>query len=178
MISPHVHGRALLVLAGCLLLQTAVARDVPFVPTPEPVVERMLELAKVGPNDVVYDLGSGDGRIVIAAASKYGARGVGIDIDPNRVREARDNAREAGVADRVEFRQGDLFKADIGEATVVTLYLLSSINTKLRPKLLSELKPGTRVVSHAFAMGDWEPVQTDTVEGRTVYYWVVPERKN
>ena len=156
---------------------SAQARDVPFVPTPEKVVERMLEVAKVGPNDVVYDLGSGDGRIVIAAAKKHGARGVGIDIDPERVQEARENARRAGVANRVEFRQGDLFEADIRDATVVTIYLLSGINMKLRPKLIAELKPGTRVVSHAFDMGDWKPDGSAKVGTSTVYYWVIPERK-
>jgi SAM-dependent methyltransferase len=163
-------------LAACLLLQSALARDVPFVPTPEHVVDEMLTLAEVGPNDVVYDLGSGDGRIVITAAKKHGARGVGIDIDPKRIQEARENARRAGVADRVEFREGDLFKADIKDATVVTLYLLSSVNLQLRPKLLKELKPGTRVVSHAFEMGDWKPVATRKLGATTVYYWVVPER--
>ena len=122
-----------------LFVACAQARDVPYVPTPEKVVERMLEVAKVGPNDVVYDLGSGDGRIVIAAAKNHGARGVGIDIDPERVREARDNASRAGVANRVEFREGNLFDANISEATVVTIYLLSGINMKLRPKLLAEL---------------------------------------
>jgi len=163
--------------AALCFLPAALARDVPFVPTPERVVAKMLEVAKVGPEDVVYDLGSGDGRIVITAAKKHGARGVGIDIDPERVREARDNARRAGVADRVEFREGDLFKANIGEATVVTIYLLSGINMKLRPKLLAELKPGTRVVSHAFDMGDWKPVETHKVGTSTVHYWVVPEKK-
>jgi ubiquinone/menaquinone biosynthesis C-methylase UbiE len=167
----------LLSLAGSLFVPCALARDVPFVPTPEKVVDRMLEVAKVGPNDVVYDLGSGDGRIVIAAAKKHGARGVGIDIDPERVKEARANARSAGVSDRVEFREADLFKTDLGEATVVTLYLLSSVNLQLRPKLLSELKPGTRIVSHAFDMGDWKPLKTEKVGSSTVYYWVVPERK-
>jgi ubiquinone/menaquinone biosynthesis C-methylase UbiE len=165
-----------LFLAGCQFAP-GVARDVPYVPTPERVVEKMLEVAKVGQNDLVYDLGSGDGRIVIAAARKHGARGVGIDIDPARVREARENARSAGVAQRVEFREGDLFKADIGDATVVTLYLLSAVNLQLRPKLLSELKPGTRIVSHAFGMGDWKPMETHRVGTSTVYYWVVPERK-
>jgi ubiquinone/menaquinone biosynthesis C-methylase UbiE len=167
----------LFTLAGCFFVPSVLARDVPYVPTPDKVVERMLEIAQVGPNDVVYDLGSGDGRIVIAAARKHGARGVGIDIDPDRVREARDNARSAGVSERVEFREGDLFKANLSEATVVTLYLLSSVNLQLRPKLLSELKPGTRIVSHAFDMGDWKPIRTEKVGTSTVYYWVVPERK-
>jgi len=164
-------------LASSLLLQSACARDVPFVPTPGRVVESMLEMANVGPNDIVYDLGCGDGRIVIMAAKKYGARAVGIDIDPRRIAEARENARKAGVEDRVEFRQEDLFKADIGEATVVTLYLLTRINERLRPKLLGELKPGTRIVSHDFGIGDWPPANSMRVDASTVYYWVVPERR-
>jgi len=167
----------LLSLALCFFVPPALARDVPFVPTPEPVVEKMLEVARVGPDDVVYDLGSGDGRIVIAAAKKHGARGVGIDIDPERIREARDNAKRAGVSNRVEFRQQDLFTADFREATVVTMYLLSTVNLRLRPKLLIELKPGTRIVSHAFDMGDWKPVETHKVGSSTIYYWVVPELK-
>jgi len=166
-----------LLLAGCQFTPGSLARDVPFVPTPERVVEKMLEVARVGPKDVVYDLGSGDGRIVIAAARTHGARGVGIDIDPERIQEARDNARKAGVSERVEFRQEDLFKADFRDATVVTMYLLSAVNLRLRPKLLAELKPGTRIVSHAFNMGDWKPDATYKVGSSTVYYWVVPERK-
>jgi SAM-dependent methyltransferase len=177
MIRSPLSRRALLFFASLLLLQAASASDVPFVPTPDAVVARMLTLAKVGPKDVVYDLGSGDGRIVITAARKHGARGVGIDIDPERIKEARANARKAGVAGRVEFREGDLFKADISAASVVTLYLLPSVNLQLRPKLLSELKPGTRIVSHGFDMGDWQPAATAKVGGSTVYYWVVPERK-
>jgi SAM-dependent methyltransferase len=175
--SAGYHFLPVLFLTGCGFFAPGPARDVPYVATPERVVERMLVLAKVGPQDVVYDLGSGDGRIVIAAARKHGARGVGIDIDPQRIKEGRDNARRAGVADRVEFREGDLFKADIGDATVVTLYLMSSVNLRLRPKLLNELKPGTRVVSHAFGMGDWKPAAIERVGTTTVYYWVVPERK-
>ena len=167
----------LLAVFACVYLPNALARDVPFVPTPERVVEKMLEVAKVGPKDVVYDLGSGDGRIVITAAKKHGARGVGIDIDPDRVKEARANARKAGVEKRVEFRQGDLFEAKIGDATVVTIYLLSGINLKLKPKLLAELKPGTRIVSHAFDMGDWKPEASAQVGTSTVYYWVVPARR-
>jgi ribosomal protein L11 methylase PrmA len=163
--------------ASLALVQPSIARDVPYVPTPEPVVEKMLELAKVGPNDMVYDLGSGDGRIVIAAAKKHGARGVGVDIDPERVREARENAKAAGVSDRVQFREGDLFKMDLSGATVVTLYLLPEVNMKLRPKLLNELRPGTRIVSHSFDMGDWAPEQKVQVEGRTIYYWTIPEKK-
>lgn len=152
--------------------------DVPYVPTPENVVAKMLELAKVKRDDVVYDLGSGDGRIVITAAKQYGARGVGYDIDPQRIQEANENARTAGVSDRVRFVQGDLFQADLSEATIVTLYLLPDINLKLRPKLLKELKPGTRIVSHNYGLGDWNPIRTETVESATgdhfVFYWVVP----
>jgi SAM-dependent methyltransferase len=151
--------------------------DVHYVPTPEEVVEEMLRLANVGKNDVIYDLGCGDGRIVITAAKKYGARGIGIDIDPERIKESNENARQAGVADRVKFLQQDLFQTDFSEATVVTLYLLPALNLKLRPKLL-ELKPGTRIVSHAFDMGDWKPEKVVNVPGdeheRTVYFWVVP----
>lgn len=149
--------------------------DVPYVPTPQEVVDRMLKVAAVGANDVVYDLGSGDGRFVITAAKKYGAQGVGIEIDPKRIEEARANARDAGVTELVEFRQGDLFKADIGEATVVTLYLLPSVNVKLRPKLFEELAPGTPVVSHDFDMGDWEPERTIEMNGDTIYLWTIPE---
>lgn len=147
--------------------------DAPYVPTPEPVVNRMLEAANVDANDVVYDLGSGDGRIVIQAARQYGARGVGIEIDPDLVKKARRKAHEAGVADRVEFRQADLFETDLSEATVLTLYLLSSVNRKLRPKLFEELAPGTPVVSHAFDMGEWEPEETVEVDGNTIYRWTI-----
>jgi precorrin-6B methylase 2 len=152
------------------------AGDVPYVPTPQPVVDAMLKVAKVGKNDVLYDLGSGDGRIVITAAQKFGTRGVGIDINPERIQEANENAKKAGVTDRVKFIQQDLFTTDFSEATVVTLYLLPEVNAKLRPKILSELKPGTRIVSHAFDMGDWKPEQTLNVDGKTIYYWVVPEK--
>ena len=151
--------------------------DIFYVPTPPDVVDAMLEVAGVGPDDVVYDLGSGDGRIVIAAARDYGARGVGIDIDPQRIAEARENAEQAGVSNRVTFMEGDMFEADLSEATVVALYLLTELNLRLRPKLLSELEPGDRVVSHAFGMGDWEPEQLLDIDGRKVYYWRVPERQ-
>lgn len=152
-------------------------KDVPYVPTPQTVVNAMLELAQVDKNDVLYDLGSGDGRIPITAAQKYGTRGVGIDIDPERIQEANANAKKAGVTDQVQFIQQDLFKTDFSEATVVTLYLLPEVNLKLRPKLLQELKPGTRIVSHSFDMGDWAPQQTVQVAGGgTIYLWVVPER--
>lgn len=149
--------------------------DVIFVPTPPEVVEAMLKVAKVSKNDVVYDLGCGDGRIVIAAA-KLGARGTGIDIDPQRIKEATENAKNEGVTDRVTFKNEDLFAANISDATVVTLYLLPSLNVKLRPKLMKELRPGTRIVSHAFDMGDWKPEQTLDIDGRTVYYWTIPKQ--
>ena len=150
--------------------------DVVFVPTPPEVVDEMLRMANVGKNDILYDLGCGDGRIAIAAAQKFGIKGVGIDIDPQRITEAEENARKAGVEKLVKFRNEDLFEADIKEATVVTLYLLESLNEKLRPKLLRDLKPGTRIVSHAFRMGDWEPEKTADVDGRKVYFWTVPAK--
>jgi ribosomal protein L11 methylase PrmA len=148
--------------------------DVIFVPTPQEVVDAMLKLAKVTKNDVIFDLGSGDGRIPITAAKTYGARGVGIDIDPQRFKEATENLKAAGVGDRVRFLNQDLFTTDISEATVVTLYLLPSLNLKLLPKLNRELKPGTRVVSHAFDMGTAKPLETLNVNGRTVYFWTIP----
>ena len=150
--------------------------DVIFVPTPQEVVDAMLKVAKVTRNDVIYDLGSGDGRIPITAAKMFGARGVGIDIDPVRIEEANANAKAAGVTDKVRFLNQDLFTTDISEATVVTLYLLPSLNLKLMPKLMKELKPGTRIVSHAFDMGDWKPEQTLTVDGRSIYYWTIPKK--
>lgn len=150
--------------------------DVIFVPTPQEVVEAMLKVANVGPNDVLYDLGSGDGRIPITAAKLFGIRAVGIDIDPQRIREATENARAAGVADKVRFLNQDLFSTDISEATVVTLYLLPSLNLRLIPKLNSELKAGTRIVSHAFDMGEIRPLETQTVQGRTIYFWRTPLR--
>jgi precorrin-6B methylase 2 len=149
--------------------------DVGFVPTPEEVVDAMLKLANVTRNDVVYDLGSGDGRVPITAARVYGARGVGIDIAADRISEANANAKTAGVTDRVTFLNQDLFMSQISEATVVTLYLLPTLNVKLLPKLNAELKPGTRVVSHAFDMGETiKPRRTINVGGRTVYLFVVP----
>jgi len=149
--------------------------DVVYIPTPPPVVDEMLRLADVQSDDFIYDLGSGDGRIVITAAEEYGASGVGIDIDPERVQQARQNAQRAEVTDLVEFRQADLFESDFSKATVVTLYLLPELNLRLRPKLLTELEPGTRIVSHSFDMGDWEPQAVVKVEGRTIYYWEIPE---
>lgn len=174
----------LLSVAGCgetassgssSLPDSTVETDVPYVPTSEEVVTRMLEMAEVNFDDVVYDLGSGDGRIVITAAQRYRARGVGIEIDPIRVWEARQNAEAAGVSDRVEFRQQDLFEADFSDATVVTLYLLPAINKKLRPRLFEQLDPGTRVVSHNFDMGPWPPDSTETVGPSKIYLWTIPE---
>ena len=148
----------------------------PYVPTPQDVVDRMLADANVTSSDVVYDLGSGDGRIVITAAKKYGARGVGIDIDPNRISESRSNARSAGVGDLVDFQRGDILQADVSRATVVTLYLVSSANLKLRPILTRQLRPGSRIVSHAFGMGDWKPEKVDQFkdaqgDDRVIYVW-------
>jgi SAM-dependent methyltransferase len=152
--------------------------DVEYVPTPHHVVAEMLRLVAVTPTDVVYDLGCGDGRVLIAAAQWYSARGVGVDIDPQRIEESRVNARQAGVIDRVKFLQQDLFETDIRDATVVTLYLLPQLNRQLRPRLLSDLRPGTRVVSHDFDMGDWQPDQVIHVPGaeyeHTVFYWIIP----
>jgi SAM-dependent methyltransferase len=150
----------------------------PYVPTPQDVVERMLTLARVGKGDVVIDLGSGDGRLVVTAAKQYGARGIGIDIDPARIAEGRANAAKAGVQQLVEFRQEDALQADLSQATVVTLYLLSGSNVKLRPRLLSQLKPGARIVSHQFGMGDWAPEKVETFTdangtSRTLYLWTV-----
>jgi precorrin-6B methylase 2 len=149
--------------------------DVIFVPTPQEVVDAMLKMAKVGPNDVVFDLGSGDGRIPITAVKTFNAKSAtGIDIDPQRIREANENLKTAGVGDRVRFLNQDLFTTDISSASVVTLYLLPSLNLKVLPKLNKELKPGTRVVSHAFDMGDIKPEQTANINGRTIYMWTVP----
>ncbi|MGI8705501.1 MAG: SAM-dependent methyltransferase [Sphingomicrobium sp.] len=151
--------------------------DVVYVPTPQPVVDAMLKLAKVQKGDVLYDLGSGDGRIPVTAAREYGVRAVGIDIDPDRVAEAKANVEKAGVGELVTIREGDLFEADFSDASVVTLYLLDRLNEKLRPKLLAELKPGSRIVSHAFRMGDWEPEAEQNIDGSMIYLWTVPERK-
>lgn len=155
--------------------QTSLA---PFVPTPQDVVDRMLALANVSESDVVYDLGSGDGRIVITAAEQYGARGVGIDIDPQRIAESRANAERAGVSHLVQFRQGDALEVDVSDATVVTLYLLSSSNMKLRPLLTDQLRTGARIVSHAFSMGNWDAEQVERFTDsrgntRTLYLWTV-----
>ena len=148
--------------------------DIYWVPTPPAVVDAMLKLADIKPSDVVYDLGCGDGIIVTTAAQKYGARAVGIDIDPQRVKEATERAQKMGVSDKVKIIQGDLFEADIKEASIVTLYLLTSLNQKLMPKLKKELKPGTRVVSQSFNMGDeWPPEKEIQVDGRPVYLWTI-----
>ena len=153
--------------------------DIFFTPTWQPVVFEMLELARVTANDIVYDLGSGDGRIVILAAQKYGARGVGIEIDPHLVEVSRQVAREAEVSDRVRFVEGDLFESDISPATVVTLYLSTTVNRRLEPKLRRELRPGTRIVSHQFGLGDWVPDRTVRArgDGTTLLLWTVPPPK-
>ena len=157
--------------------------DVPYVPTTEEAVKVMLKLADVKPADIVYDLGCGDGRIVIAAAKEYGAHGVGIDINPERIQQAEANAKKAGVEKLVRFEENDLFDADIHEATVVTLFLLESVNLKLRPKLRMDLKPGTRIVSNTFGMGDWKPDKEMSVGDASeesfshrLYLWIVPQR--
>ena len=154
------------------------ALDVPYVPTKYPVVDEMLRMAKLTKNDIVYDLGCGDGRLVVGAAQKYGARGVGFDIDPERIKECHENAAKAGVTNLVKFHEQDLFTADFHEATAMTIYLLTSVNLKLRPKLLRELRPGTRLVSHNFGMGDWKPDDSSTVMvdeiDHEVFMWIIP----
>ena len=167
------------VLSGCgsaVSVSSQRPTLAPYIPTPQDVVDRMLADANVTSSDTVYDLGSGDGRIVITAAKKYGAHGVGIDIDPDRISESRSNARNAGVGDLVEFQRGDILQADVSRATVVTLYLVSSANLKLRPLLTKQLRPGARIVSHAFGMGDWEPDKTDRFkdargDDRVIFVW-------
>ncbi len=150
--------------------------DAPFIVTSYAIVDRMLEIADVGENDYLIDLGSGDGRIVISAAMNLGARGLGVDIDGARVAESRENAIRAGVEDKVSFRMEDLFQTEIREASVVTMYLLASVNLRLRPRLLEELRPGTRVVSHAFDLGEWRPDAMDEVNGANIYLWIVPAK--
>jgi SAM-dependent methyltransferase len=157
------------------LVDSTVEADVPFVVTPENTVQGMLELAGVSESDVVYDLGSGDGRIPITAAERYGARGVGIEIKSDLVQRARKRATLAGVSDRVEFRRQDIFKADFSDATVVTMYLFPEVNLRLRPMLFEQLEPGTRVVSHSFDMNGWEPDSTVNVDGDILYLWTIPE---
>jgi SAM-dependent methyltransferase len=150
-------------------------KDVVWVPTPEAVVDRMLRMARVGPKDYVIDLGSGDGRTVIAAAKRFGARALGIEYNPDMVALSNRNAEKAGVGDKVKFVKADLFETDFSQATVITMYLLPALNIKLRPKIL-EMRPGTRVVSHAFNMEDWQPDQTATVDGRDAFLWIVPAK--
>jgi SAM-dependent methyltransferase len=150
--------------------------DVPYVPTPEHMLDAVLRTGRVSRDDVVYDLGCGDGRIVIAAAVRSGARGFGVDISAERIAEAIEHARGAGVADRVSFVCGDLFEVDLRDATVVIVYLLPSLNLRLRPRLLCDLRPGARIVSHGFDMGDWAPAEVVDVDGRLLYSWVVPDR--
>jgi protein-L-isoaspartate O-methyltransferase len=188
MVRAGIVAALLLALAGCTATDVptnsaerqasrpAREPDVPYEPSPHPVVRAMLELADVKPGDVVYDLGSGDGRIPIAAARDFGARAVGIEIDPKLVAKAVANAEKAGVSDRVQFRTEDLFEADFSEATVVTLFLWPEVNIKLRPKLFAELKPGTRVVSHWHDMDEWNPETARHVHGRNLYLWRIPER--
>ena len=180
-------GRAMLgaMVLGVTIAAGAAEPSVPYVPTPQEVVERMLEIAKVGPQDYLIDLGSGDGRIVVTAAKKYGARGFGVDLNPVRIKESLENAAKAGVSDRVAFQQRDLFQTDLSDATVITMYLLPRVNLDLRPKLL-ELKPGTRLVSHDFSMDDWKPdahVDMAVKEkygsapgNSSIYFWIVPAR--
>ncbi len=152
----------------------APVREAPYIPSPPAVIDEMLRVAGLGKGDLLYDLGCGDGRIVIAAALKYGVCGVGVDANPRRIQECNENARKAGVGDRVRFLRQNLFDVDISAATVMTLYLLSAVNLKLRPKLLRELKAGARVVSHEFGMGEWPPDRILEAEGYPVYYWMVP----
>lgn len=163
------------VLVGLHAFSQQKDLDVPYVPTDMAVVNAMLDLAGIKAGDVHYDLGCGDGRIVVTAAQR-GAIATGIDLDPQRIQEANANATKAGVADKVTFIEGDLFDFDFSKADVLTLYLLPSVNLKLRPKILEELKPGTKVVSHAFDMGDWEAEKQIEVNGSTIYLWTVPER--
>jgi SAM-dependent methyltransferase len=181
------HTAYLLAVAASLTSAAAVAQpaavaqqrpklDVIFVPTPQDVVDRMLQMAEVKPTDFVIDLGCGDGRMVITAAQKYGARGYGVDIDPDRINDSNENAKRAGVTDKVAFKVADLFQEDIKKANVMTMYLLRDINLRLRPKILDELQPGSRIVSHAFDMGDWEPDQRDNVNDRNIYFWYVPAK--
>ncbi len=181
----YVAGAVLLMAASALAAQDQPRRtpDVVFVPTTDEAVAAMLQLAGVTKNDIVYDLGCGDGRIVVAAA-KLGAHAVGIDIDPQRISEAKAFAKSAGVENLVRFEENDLFEADFHEATVVTLFLLSDLNLKLKPRLLQQLKPGTRVVSNTFDMGDWKPDKEITVKGadyttlsKNLFLWIIPEKK-
>ncbi len=170
-------------LICCLILASAPLRaqvygesgDVPYVPTPQDIVEAMLDLGKATKDDIVYDLGCGDGRIVVTAAKKYGARGAGVDINPERIKEANENARSAGVQDRVKFINKNLFEMDLSEPTLVTLYLLPEVNLRLRPRLLKQLRVGARIVSHSFDMDEWGPDKKVEINGKTLYLWKVTE---
>ena len=182
-----LHVAALVAGAGCLVNALAAESSVPYVPTPQPVVDRMLQMAGITPQDYLIDLGSGDGRIVVTAAKKYGARGFGVDLNPVRIKESLENASKAGVSDRVAFQERNLFETDLADASVITMYLLPRVNLDLRPKIL-ELKPGTRIVSHDFSMGDWKADESVSFEVQdkygagggsgtsTIYFWVVPAR--
>lgn len=174
-ITDKVNSISLLLICTFTMVITAQAQDldVPFVTTPQNIVDKMLDVANVGPGDYVIDLGSGDGRFVISAAQK-GAISHGVDIDPERIQESNENARNEGVSDRVMFKEEDIFQTDYSMATVVTMYLLPAINLKLRPGLLANLKPGSRIVTHDFDMGDWEPDKKVEVNEHTFYYWVIP----
>lgn len=158
------------------LAQTSVSLDVPYVPTPQDVVDRMLEIVKPTDKDFVMDLGCGDGRMLVTAASKFGARGRGVDLNPVRIQEATENAKKANVTDKIQFEVKNLFETSISQATVLTMYLLPSVNLQLRPRILSEMRAGSRIVSHAFHMADWEPDLQDEVRGRNIYHWVVPAK--
>ena len=171
----NFHGRTLTDLAIPQDSAFESKKIVPYVPSPDYVVDKMIELAGVKKGDVVYDLGSGDGRIVIAAAKK-GATAVGFEIDPDLVAESRANIQKAGVQDLAEIRNQDILTVDLAAASVVTMYLLPDVNLKLRPNLLSQLKPGSRIVSHSFDMGDWKPDKVERIEGRTIYFWTVPAK--
>jgi len=171
---------ALLIIIGFThfaFSQKPATSDVVYVPTNQKIVDAMLELAKVSKNDTVYDLGCGDGRIVTTAAKKFGASGIGIEINSELIKLANENARQAGVAGQVKFIEADLFKTKFSRATVVMLYLSPSVNLRLRPRLLKQLKPGTRIVSHDFGMGEWQPEQTIKIDEATLYLWVVPTKK-
>ena len=167
----------LMFFALSVFAQQTATPDVVYVPTSQKIVDAMLKMANVSKEDMVYDLGCGDGRIVITAAKDFGANGIGIEIDSKLVKLAEENARQAGVADKVRFIEADLFKTDFRRATVVMLYLSPGVNLKLRPQLLKQLKPGTRIVSHDFDMGDWKPEQTIKVDEATLYFWTVPAKK-
>lgn len=183
MVIPAIAG-LMLVDSSRFNLSQAIAQDqdleskkiVPFVPTPQEVVERMIQLAGVKKGDTVYDLGSGDGRIVIAAAKAGASKAVGFEIDSGLVKESRENIKKAGVEDRAEIRHADIMTVDLSGASVITMYLLPDVNLKLKPRILSQMKPGSRVVSHAFDMGDWKPDKVERVNGRTVYLWTVPAK--